>query len=89
MSFVFQDVLYPVEAVVREGGYVVHQVTAADSLRTGDQVQLNLDQVHTSKNRHHKYWKQKWSGCGTLWDTVVCRFSCFWAIGSSAVRLEM
>uniref|UniRef100_A0A671TFM2 Alanine--tRNA ligase n=1 Tax=Sparus aurata TaxID=8175 RepID=A0A671TFM2_SPAAU len=41
-----QDVLYPVEAVVLAGGYVVHQVTAADSLKTGDQVQLHLDQVH-------------------------------------------
>ncbi|XP_042372031.1 alanine--tRNA ligase, mitochondrial-like [Plectropomus leopardus] len=41
-----QDVLYPVEAVVLVGGYVVHQVTAADSLKTGDQVQLHLDQVH-------------------------------------------
>ncbi|GAA6225632.1 alanine--tRNA ligase, mitochondrial [Lates japonicus] len=28
------------------GGYVVHQVTAADSLKTGDQVHLHLDQVH-------------------------------------------
>ncbi|XP_070770947.1 alanine--tRNA ligase, mitochondrial isoform X1 [Enoplosus armatus] len=41
-----QDVLYPVEAVVLVGGYVVHQVTATDSLKTGDQVQLHLDQVH-------------------------------------------
>ncbi|XP_018530197.1 alanine--tRNA ligase, mitochondrial [Lates calcarifer] len=41
-----QDVLYPVEDVVLAGGYVVHQVTAADSLKTGDQVQLHLDQVH-------------------------------------------
>ncbi|XP_044044874.1 alanine--tRNA ligase, mitochondrial isoform X1 [Siniperca chuatsi] len=41
-----QDVLYPVEAVVLAGGYVVHQVTAADSLKTGDQLQLHLDQVH-------------------------------------------
>uniref|UniRef100_A0A1A8I0L1 Alanine--tRNA ligase n=2 Tax=Nothobranchius kuhntae TaxID=321403 RepID=A0A1A8I0L1_NOTKU len=40
------DVLYPVEAVVRAGGYVVHQVTAADSLKTGDHIQLHLDQVH-------------------------------------------
>ncbi|XP_047435242.1 alanine--tRNA ligase, mitochondrial [Mugil cephalus] len=37
---------YPVEAVLRAGGYVVHQVTAADSLKTGDQVQLHLDQLH-------------------------------------------
>ncbi|XP_040002495.1 alanine--tRNA ligase, mitochondrial isoform X1 [Xiphias gladius] len=41
-----QDLLYPVEEVVLAGGYVVHQVTAADSLKTGDQVQLHLDQVH-------------------------------------------
>ncbi|XP_074541160.1 alanine--tRNA ligase, mitochondrial [Halichoeres trimaculatus] len=41
-----QDVLYPVEAVVLAGGYVVHQVTAAESLKTGDQVLLHLDQVH-------------------------------------------
>ncbi|XP_034721091.1 alanine--tRNA ligase, mitochondrial-like, partial [Etheostoma cragini] len=41
-----QDVLFPVEAVVRAGGYVLHQVTATDSLKTGDQVQLHLDQVH-------------------------------------------
>ncbi|XP_059186184.1 alanine--tRNA ligase, mitochondrial [Centropristis striata] len=41
-----QDVLYPVEAVVPAGGYVVHQVTTADSLKIGDQVQLHLDQVH-------------------------------------------
>ncbi|XP_075938766.1 alanine--tRNA ligase, mitochondrial isoform X3 [Anarhichas minor] len=41
-----QDVLYPVEAVILAGGYVVHQVTAADNLKTGDQVQLHLDQVH-------------------------------------------
>ncbi|XP_038570611.1 alanine--tRNA ligase, mitochondrial isoform X1 [Micropterus salmoides] len=41
-----QDILYPVEAAVQAGGYVVHQVTAAESLKTGDQVQLYLDQVH-------------------------------------------
>ncbi|XP_034385668.1 alanine--tRNA ligase, mitochondrial isoform X2 [Cyclopterus lumpus] len=41
-----QDILYPVEAVVLAGGYVVHQVTATDNLKTGDQVQLHLDQVH-------------------------------------------
>uniref|UniRef100_A0AAQ6A9A1 Alanine--tRNA ligase n=1 Tax=Amphiprion ocellaris TaxID=80972 RepID=A0AAQ6A9A1_AMPOC len=39
-----QDVVFPVEAVLRAGGYVVHQVTAADSLETGDQVHLHLDQ---------------------------------------------
>ncbi|XP_029009476.1 alanine--tRNA ligase, mitochondrial isoform X2 [Betta splendens] len=41
-----QDVLFPVEAVVQAGGYVVHQVTAAVSLKTGDQVCLHLDQGH-------------------------------------------
>uniref|UniRef100_A0A3B4Z341 alanine--tRNA ligase n=1 Tax=Seriola lalandi dorsalis TaxID=1841481 RepID=A0A3B4Z341_SERLL len=41
-----QDVPFPVEDVVLAGGYVVHQVTAADSLKTGDQVQLHLDQVN-------------------------------------------
>ncbi|CAJ1052754.1 alanine--tRNA ligase%2C mitochondrial isoform X1 [Xyrichtys novacula] len=41
-----QDVLYPVEAVVLAGGYVVHQVTAADSLKVGDHVHLYLDQAH-------------------------------------------
>uniref|UniRef100_A0A7N8YF50 Alanine--tRNA ligase n=1 Tax=Mastacembelus armatus TaxID=205130 RepID=A0A7N8YF50_9TELE len=34
------------QEVVLAGGYVIHQVTAADSLKTGDQVQLHLDQVH-------------------------------------------
>ncbi|XP_058496223.1 alanine--tRNA ligase, mitochondrial [Solea solea] len=41
-----QDVLFPVEDVVLVGGYVVHQVTAAGRLKTGDQVQLHLDEVH-------------------------------------------
>ena len=54
-----QDVLFPVEDVVRAGGYVVHQVTAADSLKTGDQVQLHLDQVtnHSSAqyNSQHAF----------------------------------
>lgn len=45
VSSVPQDVLYPVEAVVQAAGYVIHQVTAADRLKTGDQVQLHLDQV--------------------------------------------
>ncbi|XP_053194449.1 alanine--tRNA ligase, mitochondrial isoform X2 [Scomber japonicus] len=40
-----QEVPFPVEAVVLAGGYVVHQVTAPDTLKTGDQVQLHLDQV--------------------------------------------
>lgn len=43
-----QDVPYPVEAVVQAGGYVVHQVTATDHLKTGDQVQLHLDEVGTN-----------------------------------------
>uniref|UniRef100_A0A674DV14 Alanine--tRNA ligase n=1 Tax=Salmo trutta TaxID=8032 RepID=A0A674DV14_SALTR len=38
------DVLYPVEDVQLAGGYVVHQVTAAEVLRKGDQVQLYLDE---------------------------------------------
>uniref|UniRef100_A0A3Q3FS25 alanine--tRNA ligase n=1 Tax=Kryptolebias marmoratus TaxID=37003 RepID=A0A3Q3FS25_KRYMA len=46
VSSVSQDVLFPVEAVHRAGGYVVHQVTAVDSLKTGDQIQLHLDQAH-------------------------------------------
>lgn len=53
-TFVFpvcQDVLYSVEAVVLAGGYVIHQVTAADSLKTGDQVQLRLDQVIRRRRR--------------------------------------
>lgn len=41
-----QDVPFPVEAVEQAGGYVVHQVTTAGPLKTGDQVQLHLDQVH-------------------------------------------
>ncbi|XP_028269814.1 alanine--tRNA ligase, mitochondrial [Parambassis ranga] len=41
-----QDVVYSVDTVFQVGGYVVHQVTAADSLKTGDQVQLHLDQAH-------------------------------------------
>ncbi|KAM9314302.1 alanine--tRNA ligase, mitochondrial [Pholidichthys leucotaenia] len=41
-----QDVVHPVDAVVRVGGYVVHQVTPSDRLKTGDQVHLHLDQVH-------------------------------------------
>lgn len=41
-----QDVPYPVEAALLAGGYVVHQVTAADGLKTGDRIWLKLDQVH-------------------------------------------
>ncbi|XP_056136771.1 alanine--tRNA ligase, mitochondrial [Lampris incognitus] len=39
-----QEVLHPVEMVSLAGGYVVHQVTAADTLRIGDSVLLHLDQ---------------------------------------------
>uniref|UniRef100_A0A3Q4N6M3 alanine--tRNA ligase n=1 Tax=Neolamprologus brichardi TaxID=32507 RepID=A0A3Q4N6M3_NEOBR len=46
-----QDVLFPVEAVVRAGGYVVHRVTAADNLKTGDQLQL-LISVTSLRRRH-------------------------------------
>ncbi|XP_026053891.1 alanine--tRNA ligase, mitochondrial [Carassius auratus] len=41
-----QDVLFPVKSVRLAGGYVVHQVTAAETLRTGDQVQLHLDEAN-------------------------------------------
>ncbi|XP_030627949.1 alanine--tRNA ligase, mitochondrial [Chanos chanos] len=40
-----QDVLFPVESVQLVGGYVVHQVTVAEDLRTGDQVQLYVDEA--------------------------------------------
>uniref|UniRef100_A0A6Q2WWI2 Alanine--tRNA ligase n=1 Tax=Esox lucius TaxID=8010 RepID=A0A6Q2WWI2_ESOLU len=40
-----QDVMYPVEAVHLAGGYVVHQVTTADVLTKGDQVQLYVDEA--------------------------------------------
>lgn len=45
MVCVFQDVVFPVDGLLQVGGYVVHQVTATDRLKTGDQVQLHLDQV--------------------------------------------
>lgn len=63
-----QDVLYPVEAVVLAGGYVVHQVTAANSLKSGDRVQLHLDQVNT---------KQPSTCLGLLTDfiSLLCRSS--------------
>ncbi|XP_061737094.1 alanine--tRNA ligase, mitochondrial isoform X1 [Nerophis ophidion] len=41
-----QEVPFSVEAVFRAGGYVIHQVTAAHALRTGDGVHLHLDQAH-------------------------------------------
>lgn len=40
-----QDVLFPVKCVHLAGGYVVHQVTAAETLRTGDQVHLHVDEA--------------------------------------------
>ncbi|KAI7791445.1 putative alanine--tRNA ligase, partial [Triplophysa rosa] len=40
-----QDVLFPVERVRLAGGYVVHQITAAETLRTGDQVLLHVDET--------------------------------------------
>ncbi|XP_056304349.1 alanine--tRNA ligase, mitochondrial [Danio aesculapii] len=40
-----QDVLFPVKCVRLAGGYVVHQVTAAETLRTGDQVHLHVDEA--------------------------------------------
>ncbi|XP_051979558.1 alanine--tRNA ligase, mitochondrial [Xyrauchen texanus] len=40
-----QDVLFPVECVRLAGGYAVHQVTAVETVRTGDQVQLHLDEA--------------------------------------------
>ncbi|MEQ2162657.1 hypothetical protein GOODEAATRI_022115 [Goodea atripinnis] len=48
-----EDVLYSVEAVIRAGGYVVHQVTVPDLLRTGDQVQLHLNE-RTNRLRHNR-----------------------------------
>ncbi len=44
-AYALQDVLFPIKSVRLAGGYVVHQVTAAETLRTGDQVQLHLDEV--------------------------------------------
>lgn len=40
-----QDVLFPVECVRVAGGYIVHEVTAADTLRIGDQLELHVDEV--------------------------------------------
>uniref|UniRef100_A0AAR2L449 Alanine--tRNA ligase n=1 Tax=Pygocentrus nattereri TaxID=42514 RepID=A0AAR2L449_PYGNA len=44
-TYVFQDVLFPVECVRLAGGYVVHEITAAETLRTGDQIQLHVDEA--------------------------------------------
>ncbi|XP_077381210.1 alanine--tRNA ligase, mitochondrial [Festucalex cinctus] len=41
-----QEVPFCVERVTAAGGYVIHQVTAADALKTGDGVHLHLDQAH-------------------------------------------
>ncbi|XP_061627008.1 alanine--tRNA ligase, mitochondrial isoform X3 [Phyllopteryx taeniolatus] len=41
-----QEVPFSVEGVLTAGGYVIHQVTATDTLETGDQVHLHLDQTH-------------------------------------------
>ncbi|XP_033368473.1 alanine--tRNA ligase, mitochondrial isoform X3 [Parus major] len=40
-----QDVLFPVESVHLCGGYVIHEVTAVETLRAGDQMQLFVDEV--------------------------------------------
>ncbi|XP_032911735.1 alanine--tRNA ligase, mitochondrial [Catharus ustulatus] len=40
-----QDVLFPVESVRLCGGYVIHEVTAVEALRAGDQVQLFVDEA--------------------------------------------
>lgn len=42
--------MFPVDRVEQVGGYVVHHVTASERLKTGDQVELHLDQV--SANQH-------------------------------------
>ncbi|XP_049575574.1 alanine--tRNA ligase, mitochondrial [Syngnathus scovelli] len=41
-----EDLPFPVEHVSAAGGYVMHQVTAADALQTGECVHLHLDQAH-------------------------------------------
>ncbi|KAM4693571.1 alanine--tRNA ligase, mitochondrial [Discoglossus pictus] len=40
-----QDVLFPVQSVHVAGGFVVHEVTAAESLRVGDRLLLYLDEA--------------------------------------------
>uniref|UniRef100_A0A4W4HSH6 Alanine--tRNA ligase n=1 Tax=Electrophorus electricus TaxID=8005 RepID=A0A4W4HSH6_ELEEL len=40
-----QDVLFPVECARLAGGYVVHELTATETLRTGDQIQLHVDET--------------------------------------------
>uniref|UniRef100_A0A452HJ39 Alanine--tRNA ligase n=1 Tax=Gopherus agassizii TaxID=38772 RepID=A0A452HJ39_9SAUR len=40
-----QDVLFPVESVQFSGGYVIHEVTAPETLQAGDQVLLFVDEA--------------------------------------------
>uniref|UniRef100_A0A8C0JBV8 Alanine--tRNA ligase n=1 Tax=Chelonoidis abingdonii TaxID=106734 RepID=A0A8C0JBV8_CHEAB len=40
-----QDVLFPVESVQLSGGYVIHEVTAPETLQAGDQVLLFVDEA--------------------------------------------
>uniref|UniRef100_A0A8C5PED5 Alanine--tRNA ligase n=1 Tax=Leptobrachium leishanense TaxID=445787 RepID=A0A8C5PED5_9ANUR len=40
-----QEVMFPVESVMVSAGYVVHEVTASEGLRVGDQVLLYLDEA--------------------------------------------
>ncbi|XP_074899057.1 alanine--tRNA ligase, mitochondrial isoform X6 [Buteo buteo] len=40
-----QDILFPVKSVRLCGGYVIHEVTAVETLRAGDQVQLFVDEA--------------------------------------------
>ncbi|NWU98002.1 SYAM protein, partial [Upupa epops] len=40
-----QDIIFPVESVHLCGGYVIHEVTAVETLRAGDQVQLFVDEA--------------------------------------------
>ncbi|XP_068088779.1 alanine--tRNA ligase, mitochondrial [Hyperolius riggenbachi] len=40
-----QDILFPVESVSVAGGYVMHEVTAVEPLRVGDQLTLSLDET--------------------------------------------
>ncbi|NXX97199.1 SYAM protein, partial [Centropus bengalensis] len=40
-----QDVLFPVKSVHLCGGYVIHEVTAVETLRAGDRVQLFVDEA--------------------------------------------
>ncbi|NWH61993.1 SYAM protein, partial [Geococcyx californianus] len=40
-----QDILFPVKSVHLCGGYVIHEVTAVETLRVGDQMQLFVDEA--------------------------------------------